>query len=84
MNYIIEVSSSFSKSFEKLKKKNPLLYKQIANKLAEISEHPQRYKKLKHFLFKFQRIHFGSYVLIFTITKNRVKIISLVHHDKAY
>ena len=47
-------------------------------------ENPKHYKPLRNIFVGYRRIHFGSFVLIYKIDKNLVKIISLDHHEKAY
>lgn len=84
MQYKIKFSKQFDKSMKKLKKKNPPLFKQIKKKLVEIIKHPEHYKPLKRDLAGYRRVHFGSFVLAYTIRDDIVKIISIDHHDKAY
>ena len=84
MAYTIEFSAEFEKSMKKLKKKDKSMFEQIQNKLIEIVQNPEHYKPLKNVLAGFRRIHFGSFVLIYAIESNIVRIISLEHHDKAY
>lgn len=84
MDYLIEFSSQFEKSFQKLKRKDKLLFIKVQKKLIEIVEAPDRFKPLKNVLAGYRRIHFGHFVLIFKIKGHIVRIISLDHHDKAY
>jgi YafQ family addiction module toxin component len=84
MDYFVEFSIEFDKSFKKLKKKDKKLFLQIQKKLIEVIENPNHYKPLKNVLAGFRRIHFGSFVLIYKIENNVIRIISLEHHDKAY
>jgi len=84
MAYIIEFSSQFEKSIKKVKKKDKTLFDQIQKKLIDIVKDPERYKTLGNVFAGYRRIHFGSFVLIYKIEKNVVRIISLDHHDKAY
>jgi len=84
MTYIIEFSSQFEKSIEKLKKKDKLLFNQIQKKLIDIVKDPERYKTLGNIFAGYRRIHFDLFVLIYKIEKNVVRIISLDHHDNAY
>ncbi|MBI5392545.1 type II toxin-antitoxin system mRNA interferase toxin, RelE/StbE family [Candidatus Woesearchaeota archaeon] len=84
MGYTIEFSDEFEKSMKKLKKKNKVIFDQIQRKLIQIVENPEHYKPLRNELAGFRRIHFGSFVLIYTIKLEIVRIISLDHHDKAY
>ena len=81
---MIEFSSQFEKSIKKLKKKDKILFNQIQKKLIDIVQNPERYKTLGTVFAGYRRLHFGSFVLIYKIEKNIVRIISLDHHDKAY
>ncbi|MBS3167236.1 type II toxin-antitoxin system mRNA interferase toxin, RelE/StbE family [Candidatus Woesearchaeota archaeon] len=84
MEYLIEFSEEFEKSMKKLKKKDKTLFLQIQKKLLELINNPEHYKPLSNVLAGFRRIHFGSFVLIFKIEGNTIKIISLDHHDNSY
>ena len=84
MDYSIELSEEFQKSMDKLKKKDNVLFKKIRKKLIDISEKPEHYKPLKNILAGYRRTHVGSFVLIYKIEENVIRIISLDHHDKAY
>ena len=84
MEYTIEFSSEFEKSFKKLKKRDRKLFEQIQKKLTDIVENPEHYKPLRNVLAGYRRIHFGPFVLVYKIEGNLVKIISLDHHDRAY
>ncbi len=84
MAYSIEFSTEFEKSIKKLKKKDKVVFEQIQKKLIEIIENPEHYKPLKNVLAGFRRLHFGSFVLIYTIEGNVVRVISLDHHDRTY
>jgi len=84
MQYSIKFSRQFEKSMRKLKKKNHPLFEQIRKKLIEIIKSPGRHKPLKHDLAGYRRVHFGSFVLVYTVRDGVVKVISIDHHDKAY
>lgn len=80
----IEFSDEFEKSMNKLKKKDKALFQQIQKKLIELIDNPEHYKPLRNVLAGFRRIHFGSFVLIYKVEGETVRIISLDHHDGAY
>lgn len=84
MAYQVKRSKQFDKSMKKLKKKNPVLFKQIVKKLVEIVKNPERQKPLRQDLAGYRRVHFGSFVLVYTIRDDIIKIMSIDHHDKAY
>jgi YafQ family addiction module toxin component len=82
--YTLEFSEEFEKSMKKLKQKDKPLFEQIQKKLIEIIENPEHFKPLRNVLAGYRRIHFGSFVLIYTLEGQVVRIISLDHHDRAY
>jgi len=84
MAYSIEFSREFEKSIKKLKKKDKALFEQVQKKLIELVQNPEHYKPLRNVFAGFRRIHFGSFVLIYKIEDDVVRVISLEHHDKAY
>ena len=84
MVYILDFSEEFERSMKKLKKKDKTLFEQIQKKLIDIVENPEHYKPLRNILAGYRRIHFGSFVLIYTIDGEIIRIISLDHHDNAY
>ena len=84
MVYQIEFSVQFEKSMKKLKKKDKVLFEQIQKKLIDLVQNPDHYKPLKNILARYRRIHFGSFVLIYKIERDIVRIISLDHHDQSY
>lgn len=84
MPYSVEFSTELEKSMKKLKKKDKATFEQIQKKIIEIVENPEHYKPLRNVLEGYRRLHFGSFVLIYTIEGNVVRIISLDHHDRAY
>ena len=69
---------------KKLKKKDKVLFEQIQKKLIDLVQNPDHYKPLKNILAGYRRIHFGSFVLIYKIEGDIVRIISLDHHDQSY
>lgn len=84
MAYTIEFSDEFDKSIQKLKIRDRALFGHIQKKLIALVKNPEHYKPLKNVLAGFRRLHFGSFVLIYKIEGDTVRIISLDHHDMAY
>jgi mRNA-degrading endonuclease RelE of RelBE toxin-antitoxin system len=60
------------------------MYDQIQKKLIDLVENPDHFKPLRNILAGYRRIHFGSFILIYKIDGDIIKIISLDHHDKSY
>jgi mRNA-degrading endonuclease RelE of RelBE toxin-antitoxin system len=75
MMYTLEIREHVDKIFNKLTKKDPKQMEAIAKKLKEILENPHRFKPLHFPLAGKRRVHFGSYVLIFSIDEQRKTVI---------
>jgi YafQ family addiction module toxin component len=84
--YSIVNSPKIDAIFKKLSKKNPNQLETITKKLEEIVENPHRFKPLSNIMKGFRRVHFGSYVLVFSIDeKNKTVILEdYDHHDNIY
>ena len=84
--YTIENSKKIDRILKKLSKKNRAELEAIAKKVSELVEDPHRFKPLSNVMAGIYRIHFGNFVLIFSIDEKR-KIVVLEdyeHHDKVY
>jgi len=84
--YAIKNKPKIDSIFEKLSKKDPKRLEAIAKKLNEITEDPHRFKPLSNIMKGFRRIHFGSFVLVYSIDEQN-KVVTLEdydHHDKIY
>jgi YafQ family addiction module toxin component len=84
--YAIENSEKIDKIFHKLSRKNPEQLEAIAKKLVEIAEDPHRFKPLSTVMKGFRRVHFGSFVLLFSIDEQRMTVVleDYEHHDRVY
>jgi len=84
--YSIVNSPKIDAIFKKLSKKNPKQLETITKKLKEITKDPHRFKPLSNIMKGFRRVHFGSYVLVYSINeKNKTVILEdFDHHDNIY
>lgn len=84
--YSIINSSKIDVIFKKLSKKNSNQLEVITKKLEEVVENPHRFKPLSNIMKGFRRVHFGSFVLTYSIDeKNKVIVLEdYDHHDKIY
>jgi len=84
--YSIISSPKIDSVFKKLAEKNPDQLKTITKKLGEIIEDPYRFKPLSNIMKEFRRVHFGSFVLIYSIDERNKTVIleDFDHHDKIY
>ena len=80
-------SEEIVKKLSKLKKKDPVEYSQVRNKMDSILAGPNHtYKFLTHSMKGISRVHLGHFVLVFIIDHQN-KIISFEdydHHDIIY
>jgi YafQ family addiction module toxin component len=72
--------------FRKLARKNPKQLGAITRKLEQIAETPYRFKPLSNILKGRRRVHFGSFVIVYSIdeTNKTVKLLDYDHHDNVY
>ena len=84
MPYSYKFSPQLDKELRKLKKKDPVMFKRVEKKVAEIVENPEPYKTLLHLHGKYKRVHLDPYVLLFTVEGGTIEFLALEHHDKAY
>jgi len=84
--YVIENSEKVDRIFKKLSRKNPDQLDAIRKKLPELAENPHRFKPLSNVMKGFSRVHFGSFVLIFSIDEERKTVLleDFEHHDRVY
>jgi mRNA-degrading endonuclease RelE of RelBE toxin-antitoxin system len=86
MTYSPDISPDMDRILAKLEKKNRQQYVAVMNKLDEILENPHHYKPLGNVMSGRRRVHFGSYVLVFSIDEARKKVVlkDYDHHDRVY
>jgi len=81
----LEVSQKADKIFKKLSKKDSVQLKVIKRRIDEILENPEHYKPLKGDMHGARRVHVDkSFVLVYEIERNTVRILDYDHHDKIY
>lgn len=84
--YVLETREHVDKSFNKLAKKNPNQMEIISKKIQEILEDPHRFKPMHFPLAGRRRVHFGNFVLLFSIDEQRKTVVleDYEHHDRIY
>jgi YafQ family addiction module toxin component len=84
--YQLETREHVDRIFKRLAKKNPKQMEAISNKIEEILQDPYAFKPMHFPLAGKRRIHFGSFVLLFSIDEQRKTVIleDYEHHDKVY
>ncbi|TAL46869.1 hypothetical protein EPN87_04155 [archaeon] len=84
--YTVSNKPNIDEIFEKLAKKNPKQLEAITKKLEQILENPHRFKPLGNIMKGKRRVHFGSFVLTFSIDEASKTVIleDYDHHDNIY
>jgi len=84
--YVLEVRGHVDRIFKKLAKRNPGQMRAIGEKIKEILEDPYRFKPLHYPLVGSRRVHFGNYVLTYSIDEPRKSVVleDYAHHDRVY
>ncbi|MGV8172051.1 MAG: type II toxin-antitoxin system mRNA interferase toxin, RelE/StbE family [Candidatus Woesearchaeota archaeon] len=84
-SYELEIIDYADAKFQKLRKKNKKQLEIINKKITEIRQNPEHYKPLRGDYKGARRVHINkSYVLIFEIEGNVIKILDYDHHDNIY
>ena len=85
VRYHLKVTSSFQRILTKLKRRHSPLLGEIDRSVEKILTQPELGKPLRHNLKNFRRIHIeGSFVLLYEIHNDEVRLIDFDHHDKVY
>lgn len=84
--YALETRDHVDRVFKKLSKRNPHQMDVISKKIQEILEDPQRFKPMHFPLARMRGVHFGNFVLLFSVDEQRKTVIleDYEHHDRVY
>jgi YafQ family addiction module toxin component len=84
--YSSDILPHLRRILKKLAKKDPVAHQAVESKMLEIVQTPQHYKALGSVMKGRHRVHFGSFVLVFSIDEASKTVIfeDFSHHDKIY
>jgi len=82
--YKIVIPPEFERILKSLKKKKPTIFKNLEKQIIKIVREPALGKPLRNVLRNYRRIHVNSFVLIYEIYNNEIRLIDFDHHDKIY
>ena len=84
--YELEVRQHVDRIFKKLSKRDRKQMEAISRKIDEILQDPRAFKPMRFPLAGMRRVHFGSYVLLFSIDEQRKTVVleDYEHHDRVY
>lgn len=84
--YSLEAREHVDRVFKKLVKRDVRLMDALTKKIQEILVDPHRFKPMHFPLAGMRRVHFGSYVLLYSIDEQRQTVVleDFEHHDRVY
>lgn len=84
--YSLEIREHVDRTFRKLAKKDTRQMEVLTKKINEILQDPFAFKPMHFPLAGMRRVHFGSYVLLFSIDVQRKTVVleDYEHHDRVY
>ena len=81
-------ASKISKALAKIKKKDPVLFSAVRNKIKQIASYDeisiQHLKNLRHDSSEYKRVQVGSFILFFRLEGDTIIFGRFKHHDYAY
>lgn len=80
----VTLSQRATEIFERLARKDPVLHERIENQLIKIKREPHLGKPLRYALKNRRRLHVGSFVMLYEVVGNEIKVTEFDHHDKIY
>ena len=84
--YSLEIREHVDRTFRKLAKKDSRQMRIIDRKVEEILGDPHRFKPMHFPLAGMRRVHFGTFVLLYSIDEQRKTVVieDYEHHDQVY
>lgn len=82
--YTLVVPSPFERILKRLKSKKPTLFWELKKRIEKILAEPERGKPLRNVLRNYRRVHIDSFVLIYEISGQEVRLLDFDHHDRIY
>lgn len=82
--YALVVDPICKSIFEKVKNKKPSLFKDLQKQILKIVREPNLGKPLRNVLKNRRRVQIGSFVLIYEIISDEIRLLDFDHHDRIY
>jgi len=83
--YSLKIGEQCLKDIQKLTKNNASLETALGKAINRILAYPEHFKPLKWPLNNTRRVHvYGSFVLVYEIRENTVRLLRFAHHDEVY
>lgn len=84
MPHILDFSEEAKRALGKLKKKDAILFERVMREIEKIIAYPEIGKPLRYVLKNHRRVRVGSFVLVYEIRNNLIRIKDFDHHDRVY
>lgn len=82
--YTLTVDPACKRIFKTIKSKKPSLFKDLQKQVLKIVKEPNLGKPLRNVLRNRRRVQIGSFVLIYEIYGNEIRLLDFDHHDRIY
>lgn len=83
-SYTLVMLPMFERILKSLKRKKPSLLKGLEKQIGKILKEPMLGKPLRNVLRNYRRIQLGSFVLIYEVHQNEIRLLDFDHHDRVY
>ena len=83
-SYLLVISPHFEEILKQLKRQKPSLFKNLEKQITKVLQEPARGKPLRNILRSYRRVHIDSFVLIYELYRNEVRLLDFDHHDRIY
>ena len=83
IHYALIIPLEFQRILKSLKKRQTLL-RQLNVQIAKIMKEPAIGKPLRNVLRNYRRLHVSSYVLLYEIKQQEIRLLDFDHHDNIY
>lgn len=82
--YRLEITKEAQEAFQKISKKNKSLLSRAESQIIKILNYPEIGKPLRHSMKNQRRLHVGSFVLVYEIESETIRILDFDHHNNIY
>lgn len=82
--YVLVIPPPFERILKRLKFKKPTLFRALGKQIEKILVEPERGKPLRNVLRNYRRVHIDSFVLIYEISGQEIRLLDFDHHDRIY
>lgn len=82
--YYLDLAPGLEDNLAKIKKRDPALIHQLDRQVAKILREPSLGKPLRNVLKNCRRVQVSSFVLVYEVISQTVRLLDFDHHDRIY